>query len=105
MTDATDDDPAADKSRPIRKAGLVAPPAATLNKTTETTSAGCGRPLQRRRLRRQRSGPAAHRPTLRVEIAPGEIRASMGIAERKAPVDNAAFSNLAAVVELGDAIA
>lgn len=34
-----------------------------------------------------------------------EIRASMGIAERKKPVDNAAFSNMAAVVVLGDAIA
>jgi len=33
-----------------------------------------------------------------------EIRASMGIAERQAPVDNAAFSNMAAVVVLEDAI-
>lgn len=33
-----------------------------------------------------------------------EIQASMGIAERKAPVDNAAFTNMAAVVVLGDAI-
>jgi trehalose/maltose hydrolase-like predicted phosphorylase len=33
-----------------------------------------------------------------------EIRASMGIAEREEPVDNAAFSNMAAVVALGDAI-
>ncbi|MET3667240.1 glycoside hydrolase family 65 protein [Caulobacter sp. 1776] len=33
-----------------------------------------------------------------------EIRASMGIAEREEPVDNAAFSNMAAVVVLEDAI-
>lgn len=33
-----------------------------------------------------------------------EIRASMGIAERKTPVDNAAFTNMAAVVVLQDAI-
>lgn len=33
-----------------------------------------------------------------------DIRASMGIAERQAPVDNAAFTNMAAVVVLGDAI-
>ncbi|HJV40533.1 glycoside hydrolase family 65 protein [Caulobacter sp.] len=33
-----------------------------------------------------------------------EIRASMGIAERAEPVDNAAFSNMAAVVVLQDAI-
>lgn len=33
-----------------------------------------------------------------------EIRASMGIAEREEPVDNAAFSNMAAVVVLRDAI-
>jgi trehalose/maltose hydrolase-like predicted phosphorylase len=33
-----------------------------------------------------------------------EIRASMGIAEREQPVDNAAFTNMAAVVVLEDAI-
>jgi trehalose/maltose hydrolase-like predicted phosphorylase len=33
-----------------------------------------------------------------------EIRASMGIAEREEPVDNAAFTNMAAVVVLNDAI-
>jgi trehalose/maltose hydrolase-like predicted phosphorylase len=33
-----------------------------------------------------------------------EIRASMGIAEREQPVDNAAFTNMAAVVVLRDAI-
>jgi trehalose/maltose hydrolase-like predicted phosphorylase len=33
-----------------------------------------------------------------------EIRASMGIAEREKPVDNAAFTNMAAVVVLEDAI-
>lgn len=33
-----------------------------------------------------------------------EIRASMGIAERQAPVDNAAFTNMAAVVVLEDAV-
>jgi trehalose/maltose hydrolase-like predicted phosphorylase len=39
------------------------------------------------------------------ETADGyEIRASMGIAEREEPVDNAAFSNMAAAVVLGDAI-
>ncbi len=39
------------------------------------------------------------------ETADGyEIRASMGIAEREQPVDNAAFSNMAAVVVLNDAI-
>lgn len=34
-----------------------------------------------------------------------EVRASMGIAERKMPVSNAAFTNMAAVVVLRDAIA
>jgi hypothetical protein len=33
-----------------------------------------------------------------------EIRASMGIAEREQPVDNAAFTNMAAVVVLNDAV-
>jgi trehalose/maltose hydrolase-like predicted phosphorylase len=52
------------------------------------------------------SGVAEWVTTRAVETARGyEIKESMGIAEQESPVDNAAFTNMAAVVVLNDAIA